>query len=104
MQNFPDIRNALDFSRSFLFFCGLFRFVSVAAGGLHFPMQYIRRCELTSMSINKIWRYLRSCLQRFYNTFGTNDAKLLKRAIFMPHFPTQYVWMALLNGVYITDL
>lgn len=39
MQNFPDIRNALDFSRSFLFLCGLFRFISVAAGGLHFPMQ-----------------------------------------------------------------
>ena len=41
MQNFPDIRNALDFSRSFLFLCGLFRFISVAAGGLHFPMQHI---------------------------------------------------------------
>ena len=39
MQNFPVVRIALDFSRSFLSVCGLFRFVSVAAGELHFPMQ-----------------------------------------------------------------
>ena len=32
---------------------------------------------------------MRSCLQRFYNTFGTNDAKLPEMAVFMPHFPTQ---------------
>lgn len=43
------------------------------------------------MNINNLERYLLSCLQRFYNTFGTNDAKLPERAIFMPHFPTQYV-------------
>ena len=41
------------------------------------------------MNIYEIERYLRGCLQRFYNTFGTNDAKLPERAIFMPHFPTQ---------------
>ena len=41
MQNFPVVRIALDFSRSFLSLCGLFRFVSVAAGGLHLPMQEI---------------------------------------------------------------
>ena len=42
MQNFPVVRIALDFSRSFLSLCGLFRFVSVAAGGLHFPMQNVK--------------------------------------------------------------
>ena len=33
MQNFPIVRIALDFSRSFLSLCGLFRFVSVCFGG-----------------------------------------------------------------------
>ena len=55
-------------------------------------MQYVRESETIPMSINKKRRYLRSHLQRFYNAFGTNDAKLPERAIFMPHFPTQYVW------------
>lgn len=54
-------------------------------------MQYVRKSELIPMNINYIERYLRSYLQRFYNTFGTNDAKLPERAIFMPHFPTQCV-------------
>lgn len=44
------------------------------------------------MSINKKGWYLRSHLQRFYNAFGTNDAKLPERAIFMPHFPMQKFW------------
>lgn len=41
------------------------------------------------MYINMLERYLRSRLQCFYNTFGTDDAKLPERAVFVPHFPMQ---------------
>ena len=54
MQNFPDIRNALDFSRSFLFLCGLFRFISVADGGLHFPTQMIHQIISQANAIKKV--------------------------------------------------
>lgn len=60
----------------------------------YLPMQYVRKSELIPMNINYIERYLRSYLQRFYNTFGTNDAKLPERAIFMPHFPMHYPYSA----------
>lgn len=47
-------------------------------------MQYVRRIKITTMYINMLSQYMRGHLQRFYNTFGTNDAKLPEMAIFMP--------------------